>query len=188
MLVDEILKNDQLEPTKHSKRLNQCLDSMEEQIIRIHAQANDYPNYSIKADTWVEGLALANYAEVLANFLSNKDFLAEQERATKLWAQTTLSVCSHYHHLVGPAMIASASISERTGKLDYAEAVYGAVLKDFQSVLEEAELDDTEPDEDNLAALHSLKTAAARLIEVDAATGANSLATKTLSRIESVLK
>ena len=186
-LVDDIQKKDNLDSAKHSKQLNQCLDSMEEQVLRIRTQANDYPNYSIKTDTWIEGVALANYAEVLAGFLSNKDSLLEQERATKLWAQTTLSVCSHYHHLVGPAMIASASISERTGKLEYAEAVYGAVLEDFQPVLEEAELEETEPDEDTLTALHSLATAATRLLELNEVEVVHSLAEQTLRRIESVL-
>lgn len=187
-LVDEILKNDRPDPAKNSHQLNQCLDSMEEQVNRIRDQANDYPNYSIKAETWAEGVALSNHAEALAKFLANKGFITEQERATKLWAQTTLSVCSHYHHLVGPAMIASASISETTGKLDYAKAVYGGVLEDFQSVLEAIELDETEPDEDSLTALQSLNIAAARLLELDSGAGLSSLATETQSRIASILK
>ena len=186
-LVDEILKIEQLDPANNGEQLNQCLDAMEEQTNRIREQANDYPNYSIKADIWIEGLALANYAEVLANFLEDKNFLAEQERTTNLWAKITLSVCSHYHHLVGPAMIASASISEKTGKLDYAKAVYGAVLKDFQTILENIELDDTEPDEDNLTAINSLNTAATRLMELDAATDVHPLAKETQSRIASIL-
>ncbi len=186
-LVDQILKHDPLDRAKHSKQLSHCLDAMEEQATRIRAQANDYPSYSLKADSWIEGVALSNYAEVLARFLSDKDFLPEQDRATKLWAQTTLSVSSRDHHLIGPAMIAAAAISERTGQLDYAEAVYSAVLDDFQPLLEEAEMEDTELDQDTLIALQSLRTAATTLVKPDTATQANPLAMETLRRIDALV-
>ena len=87
-------------------------------------------------------------------------------------------------------MIATAIISERTGKLDHAQAIYGAVLEDFQCVLMEAEMDEFRPNVDSLTALQSLQSAAAQFVKFNdaTATGVSSLAPDTLKRINAILE
>ncbi len=170
------------------EELNNCLKIMEKEAKRIHAQANGYPNSTIRMDVWFDGVTLANCGEALANFLSDKDFLEEQAKATNLWVNAVLSVCSHYHHMVGPAMIANAEINERMGNSEYTEAAYSAVLQDFECILEYAEDDEYKPEGDDLVALQSLETAATRLIKLNEASGANASAPEIIERIKVVMR
>ncbi len=185
--LETILEMDEAELIISREGLNECLEVMEKELKRIHSQANGYPNSSIAGGIWFDGTALANYAETLANYLSNKDFLEEQAKATNLWTGAVLSVCSHYHHMVGPAMIANAEISERTGNLEYTKTAYSAVLQDFECILEYAEEDEYKPEGDNLVALQSLKTAVTRLIEFNEISGVNIAAPEILERVKTVM-
>ncbi|WP_444997130.1 hypothetical protein [Aliikangiella sp. IMCC44359] len=186
--IDDILKMQEADLTDNKEKLSHCLELMEKEVKRVKAQSNGYPNSTIAGDVWFDGAALANLGEALAYFLSDKDFLEEQSKATNLWTGAVLSVCSHYHHMVGPAMIANASINEKTGNIEYSKTAYSAVLQDFECILEYSEEDDFKPEGDDEVALQSLQTACNRLVELDELSGVNSKAPELLKRIRAVMK
>lgn len=187
-LLETILNMNEAELEENKEKLNQCLVLMGKEVKRVRSQANGYPNNTISGDVWFDGAALANYGEVLAHFLSDKDFLEEQSKATNLWTGAVLSVCPHYHHLVGPAMIANASINERMGNLEYSKSAYSAVLQDFECILEYAEEDEFKPEGEDLVALNSLEFACNKLVELGEISGVNAAAPKLLERIRKVME
>lgn len=167
--------------------LNECLNLMGIEVERVRKQANGYPGVSIDAIVWVDGVALASCGETLADFLSTKDFLKEQLRATGLWAKATLSVCSHYHHMVGPAMIAFATVSERAGNIEAAKASCNAVMRDFECILEDAEEDECKPAGEELIAIQSLKSAATKILKLEDDSEMQNTASQIVDRIDSVM-
>ena len=136
-----------------------CLSYMEDQSIRIKKDSNGYPNTAIDTGVWMDGYLLINYSEAIAFFLSDKPYVNEEARATKIWSDTVFSVCSHYHHFVGPAMIASASVAIKQGDLEYAKKAYSAVITDFLGVLESVEKEQEYPNKDDEISLDSLRLA-----------------------------
>ena len=160
---------------------------LDREVERVKKQANGYPDKGGNAGVWFDGVTLANYSKTLADFLSTKDFLKEQLHATGLWAKATLSVCSHYHHMVGPAMIAYATVNERAGNIDVAKKTCTAVLKDFECLLTDAEEDENKPDGDRLVALKSLQSAATKLLKLEEDSDMHKTASKIISRFQSVL-
>lgn len=136
-----------------------CLSYMEDQSIRIKKESNGYPNTAIDAGVWMDGYLLINYSEALAFFLSDKPYVKEEARSTKIWSDTVFSVCSHYHHFVGPAMIASANVAIKQGDLEYAKKAYSAVITDFLGVLESVEKEQECPNKDDEVSLDALRLA-----------------------------
>ena len=185
--LEKILDMSEAELVKSREELDACLDIMDREVKRVHSQANGYPNSIIAGDVWFDGTALASYGESLAGFLSDKNFLNEQAKATNLWTGAVLSVCSHYHHMVGPAMIANAEINERIGNLEYAKTAYSGVLQDFECILEYAGEEGYRPEREDLVALKSLEIAACKLIELNELSGVNAAAVSVLERIKVVM-
>lgn len=133
-----------------------CLSYMEEQSIRIKKESNGYPEKAMSAEVWMDGYLLINSSEALVFFLSDKPYVKEEARATKIWLDTVLSICPHYHHLVGPAMIASASVAIKIGDIEYAKKAYSAVITDFLEVLESAEKEQGCLNKDDEVSINSL--------------------------------
>jgi hypothetical protein len=185
-IVDAILNMDSATLQQNINLLDSCLKLMEFEVLRVDEQAASYPDCPIKAGVWMDGATLADCGEALAGYLSDKDLLAQQAKATDLWTCATLSVCSHYHHLVGPAMIANAAINERTGNIEYSKTAYSSILQDFECILELVEASGEHPVDENAIALESLKAAATRLVELDELTGNNGKAPDILQRIDVV--
>lgn len=167
--------------------LDECLRLMEIEVYRIRDKAKGYPNSVMSGDVWFDGAALANYGEFLAHFLEGKALLKQQAKATNMWTGAVLSVCSHYRHMVGPAMIANAAISEKTGHLAYAKKAYSAVLQDFESVLDAYEDLEYAPEDEDRVSLTSLKAAAQRLVELGEVSGVNASAPAILEKVTLVL-
>lgn len=135
----------------------------------IKDNANGYPNGTISVEVWFAGYGIAALAERLICYFKTAGWLDNEANAANLWAKATLSVCSHYHHMVGPAMLASADCAERQGKQDEAMRSYNAVVADFTWLSDEWSQETEAPPEDQRVALSCLKTAAERLIALDAA-------------------
>jgi len=185
--LEKVLASDLSKLVDSKEQLDELLELMENEVKRIRSQANGYPNATIAGDVWFDGAALAEHGEALANFLPEEKFLEEKAKATIIWTGAVLSVCSHYHHMVGPAMIANAKISEKMGNMDYAKGAYSAVLQDFECILEYAEEDDTKPIGEDLVAIQSLESAAKRLVELNDITGVNAASSEILERIKIVM-
>ncbi|EDN68117.1 hypothetical protein BGP_1545 [Beggiatoa sp. PS] len=187
-LVEQIIQMSQTEITKNEQLLINCLEQLEQEVITVQKQANGYPNSTITGGVWFGGAALASYGEALADYLSDKNLIEHEARATNLWAAAILSVCSHYHHLVGPAVVANAKIREKLGDLKSALQAYNAIVLDFECILEGCEEDDTKPFEEDLISIESLDYAVNRLIELEKVTDPNSKLLQIRERIRLVME
>ena len=144
-----------------------ALERLEAEIVRIKEAAAGYPgNSGLPEDDWIAGVACADSACALYEHLIAVEWIERAENASALWAQAVLAVCSHHHHMVGPAMIANAGCHERLGNPARAIAMYRAVLGDFGMLLNGTNLGDT-LDDDTRTAIESLDTALERLIALE---------------------
>ncbi len=149
---------------EHGGFVLNVLRRLDVEIENIRRQANGYPANPISALVWVNGAGYGNLARALTGHFQNAGWLKREENASALWAKVTLAVCSHYHHMVGPAMLANADCHDRLGNADRAGDMYGGVVKDFAFIADDwANEPDPPHDEDRLA-LESLQTAIERLL------------------------
>ncbi len=140
------------------------LRHLDVEIENIRQQANGYPASSISALVWLNGAGYGNLACALTDHFHRAGWLKREENASALWAKVTLAVCSHYHHMVGPAMLANADCHDRLGNADRATQMFGGVVKDFAFIANDwANESDCPHDEDRLA-IESLQTAVDRLL------------------------
>ncbi len=140
------------------------LRHLDAEIENIRQQANGYPANPISALVWMNGAGYGNLACALTHHFRNAGWLKREENASALWAKATLAVCSHYHHMVGPAMLANADCHDRLGNAERATQMYGGVVKDF-ALIADNWLNETEaPNDDDRHALESLQTATERLV------------------------
>lgn len=151
----------------HNELVLDVLRHLDAEIEDIRQQANGYPANPISALVWINGAGYGNLACALTHHFRNAGWLKREENASALWAKATLAVCSHYHHMVGPAMLANADCHDRLGNAERATPMYGGVVKDFAFIAEDW-LNETEaPGDDDRLALESLQTATERLLSRD---------------------
>ncbi|MEZ6058028.1 MAG: hypothetical protein R3C01_15115 [Planctomycetaceae bacterium] len=157
------------------------LRHLDAEVENVRQQANGYPANSISALVWVNGAGYGNLACALTHHFRNAGWLKREENASALWAKATLSVCSHYHHMVGPAMLANADCHDRLGNTERATLMYEGVVKDFAFIADNW-LNDSDPPHDvDRLALESLQTAMERLLS----RGARDLDGIDISRLQS---
>ncbi len=186
VLVDEFCSQDGAWLAENTTKLHELLNEMEKEGKRIQSAANGYPENPMAASNWLDGVALARQCETLAYFLSDKPYLREQGKATDIHTMAILSVCSHYPHLVGPAMIASAEISEKLNNKKRAISFYTAVYQDFIIQLDALENEGFELEDEDYLILQSLQTVCQRLIALDGLSEETSSASEVINRIEKV--
>lgn len=140
------------------------LRRLDVEVESIRQQAKNYPATCISAMVWINGVGYSNLACALTHHFRSGGWLKREENASALWAKATLSVCGHYHHMVGPAMLANANCQDRLGNIERSTQMYGGVVKDF-SVLTDGWIDEADsPSDDDRIALESLQTATEHLI------------------------
>src|SRR5262245_57267207 len=167
----------------NSDLVSSVLRGLDAEIESVEQQANDYPTNPISAQVWMNGAGYGNLACALTHHFRNSGWLDREETASALWAKAILAVCSHYHHMVGPAMIANADCHDRLGNPARATKMYGGVVMDFAFILDNW-LDESEsPTEEDRLALESLRTATDRLLS----RGIHELDGIDLSQLESKL-
>ena len=171
-LVENLLAQDHSDRTQRSAqdpKVIEVLERLDKEIEAIRAQAKGYyPDGSISATVWFSGAGYANLCRRLTLHFREADWLLREENASALWAKATLAVCAHYHHLVGPAMLANADCQERLGNATKAAQMYRAVVGDFEFLLDDDYSEGPHDDEERTA-IESLRTAADRLLELGAA-------------------
>lgn len=139
------------------------------EVENVRQQANGYPANPISSLVWMNGVGYGNLACALTHHFRNAGWLKREENASALWAKATLAVCSHYHHMVGPAMLANADCHDRLGNADRATQMYGGVVKDFALIADNWLNDTDAPSDEDRLALESLQTATERLLSRDVA-------------------
>lgn len=181
--VEQVLQLDlstEASREKHGDFVLSLLRKLDAEIERIRRQANGYPANPISALVWMDGASYAGLSSALTSHFHEAGWLKREENASGLWAKATLAVCSHYHHMVGPAMLANADCHERLGDRDHAKLMYQAIVKDFSFLADDWSGESTPLNEEDRLAMESLQTALQRLI----ANGTNSLEGKDLPAIQ----
>jgi hypothetical protein len=153
---------------EHRANVFALLVDIDRRIDWVKDNANGYPNGPISGNVWFAGYRMATLAERLTGYFKTAGWLGNEANAAGLWAKATLSVCSHYHDMVGPAMLAAADCAERRGDPEEAISSYNAVVADFAWLSDEWNHETAAPPEDQRLPLACLKTAAERLIVLEA--------------------
>lgn len=141
-----------------------ALRELHRECVRVRESANDYPANPITADVWLDGALLGPLAEGLAGLLRQRGLTDLEEQAHTLRCMAILAVQSHYHHLVGPAMLARAECNERLGKNELAVGIYQAVRADFSWLVDEWSGTEEAPGADDRCSLECLAQAVAGLL------------------------
>jgi hypothetical protein len=140
------------------------LRHLDADIERVGRQANGYPANPISALVWMNGAGYGNLACALTHHFREAGWLKREENASALWAKATLAVCSHYHHMVGPAMLANADCHDRLANAARATQMYSGVVKDFAFLADDWLSETESPGDEDRLALESLQTATERLL------------------------
>lgn len=165
--VEGILKLDlssDIARAANSELVLSVLRHLDAAIEIVRQRANGYPANPISAAMWFDGVDYGNFADALTHHFWNVGWLEREENASALWAKAMLAVCSHYHHMVGPAMLANADCHDRLGNVDRATQMYGAVVKDFTCIVDYWANKTDMPTKENRLALESLLFATERLL------------------------
>ena len=141
----------------------QTLSEMATDIDKVCDAADDYPEGVISGDVWMTGADYASHAQALTRHFAENGWLKHEANASWLWARATLAVCSHYHHMVGPAMIANADCCRRLGEIDQAVQMWSGVVKDFACLLDGYDDDPGGPYKDDRVAIESLRDSCVEL-------------------------
>jgi hypothetical protein len=148
----------------YDDQVSNVLKRMDRGIDDVRQRANGYPKNPISADVWLSGNGYGTLASALASHFKNVGWLKREENATALWAKAVLAVNSHYHHMVGPAMLANADCHDRLGNIELSSYIYSGVVKDFVFLLDEEADDAAVPTDDDRIALECLMRASERLL------------------------
>jgi hypothetical protein len=168
--VERMLAMDFSDPqVREAKRdeVYQSILDLDSRIETIRKQAKGYPRGPISGEVWFAGYRMIGLTEALTRHFNSTGWLGYERNASGLWAKATLAVCSHYHHMVGPAMLACADCHERLGEAAEAIGRYAAVVDDFTFLLDEWEQEDVGPAGDDRDAIECLRLAAERLLALD---------------------
>ncbi|GAB5407089.1 MAG: hypothetical protein Aurels2KO_53200 [Aureliella sp.] len=148
---------------EHADFVLETLRELNSDIDKVGDAAGDYPNGVISGDAWLTGAGYASHAQALTHHFADNQWLEHEANSSGLWAKATLAVCSHYHHMVGPAMNANADCCRRLGDVDRAVQMWSGVVKDFTFLLDGYDDDPDGPYEDDRVALESLREACVAL-------------------------
>lgn len=133
----------------HEAEIRVALDEIAKDLRKIRRETN-----------WLTGAGYITMTHALTMHFRKSDWLHFEDKASELWARSVLSVCAHYHHLVGPAMLAHAECQDRLGHSDQAVLIYSCVVKDFAFIADDWISDEEAPqDSDDHISLGCLQTA-----------------------------
>lgn len=115
------------------------------------------------------GMELSGYADTLAEKLKENNLLKYRVELVDISTRATLSNFGHYHHIVGPAMIACGKAHEEIDDFEVSEKCYTAIIKDFMIILERVEdIGGGLPQDDEyMIAVNALRIACERLIALN---------------------
>lgn len=185
--LESMLATDYCDPAIREARQDSVymtLAAVDVYLNDIKDRANGYPRAPIDGAVWFAGRRMIDLTERLTLHFHAAGWLRKEFLASWLWGKATLAVCAHYHHMVGPAMLACADCHERLGEPAEAIDRYEAVIDDFLWLLDEWEPETTAPAAEDRVAIECLGRAVERVLVLDP-TRANADAMRTvLSRID----
>ena len=168
--TERLIKLSEEKIKKDVSVLEDCISSLEDYLKRLtKPQPIWRKGFRSQGGGFIEGASLGNCGAMVTQHIDGMGLLEYQERSAKVWVQAILHSCAHYHHLVGPAMIANAKIEEKLGNIDRVLLLCSAVFQDFQAPLERCESEDyaLEDNDDEMESIKSLEYAVLKLLEHD---------------------
>jgi hypothetical protein len=186
--IDEFL---QCPPTASASQVRtlaeNALSDLGRECERVQGQANDYPANPIRGDVWMDGAMLGHLAEGLAEGLKQRRLTELEEAAHTLHCMAVLAVQSHYHHIVGPAMLARAECNERLDRHEFAVLLYTAVIDDFSWLLDDCGEEQWPLSDDQRLSLECLQYALERVQVIRPASDRAGEFERTLDRVRALL-
>ena len=167
--TEDIIKLSEEDLNANLDQLEDCIATLENNLEKL-IKPKKRRWFGLRQDTgvnWFEGAGIGNCGAVVTNYLDDKNLIEYQERSAKVWAQAILKVCGHYHHMVGPAMVANAKISEKQGNIDRVKEICKAIVQDFETPLVQCEKHEFKPDreDEDFESIKSLEYALDKLIK-----------------------
>lgn len=188
--IESILATDFSDPAIRQARhdaVYATLAAVDAHLSDIKDRANGYPRVPIDGAVWFAGRRMIDLTERLTLHFRAAGWLRKEFLASWLWGKATLAVCAHYHHMVGPAMLACADCHERLGELSEAIDRYEAVIGDFMFFLDEREPEADAPIGDDRIAIECLRHAVERVLALDPARSNADAMRAVLLRIDGLL-
>lgn len=145
----------------------ETLAAVDAHLNDIKDRANGYPRVPIDGAVWVAGRRMIDLTERMTLHFRAAGWLRKEFLASWLWGKATLAVCAHYHHMVGPAMLACADCHERLGEPAEAIDRYEAVIDDFMWLLDAWAPETVAPAGNDRVAIECLGRAAERVLALD---------------------
>jgi len=115
----------------------------------------------MRGDIYFNGAALLDISQAISHRLEN---LAGFEQH---YSTSVLSIAAHYHHLVGPAMIANGNAKEKIHNIEYSKKVYRAIVSDFTVILDRTKNEEYRPFQEDLVSIECLDMAVQKLISFE---------------------
>lgn len=109
--------------------------------LHIKENSNNYPTNSINGKIWMDGAAIREWCQEIANYFGRKKEADYEIEMCFYKCKVTTSIMGHYPEEVGPDMISIASKLENKADLKNAAIYYKPVIADFQLFLETLEGD-----------------------------------------------
>lgn len=159
------------------------LNKLDQKIAKLNGLA--YINTPLDTNCWRDGVNYAEMARTLSQHLHNAGWLKQEEIATALWAKATLQLQSHYHHVVGPAMIAWGNCHERLGNVGRAKQIYAVIIADFSWIVDKWK-SNMAFSENNVSTLRCLKVALEKTLSIRTSAENASQLTTLLNKVEQI--
>jgi len=86
---------------------------------------------------YFDGVKLGELASKIALRLRSRELLSIEDIALRIQLKALLQVQGHYHHIIGPAMLAHCEVLEKLGQNQEAQENYDCIISDFSWFLDE---------------------------------------------------
>ncbi len=128
----------------------------------LRGRIGSYPGDAVNAKDWLDGVGLGHLAVRFAEVLEQAELFEAEFLARELAVNIGCIVEGHYHHVIGPRMVALIRASDRVDRPQHAEALCDAVAGDFMWILAANIEQSTPPTPEDAISIWSLKCALER--------------------------
>jgi hypothetical protein len=127
--------------------------------IEIAQESGDYPDSTLSGGVWMNGAILRDWAYFMAQYFNHENDKERELQMLFIRVKVTNAIMSHYHHLVGPAMVDLAVCCIDNDLPEKAEQFFNAVILDFDWLIDEYIDGSTEINEEDAISISALQQA-----------------------------
>lgn len=108
---------------------------------------------------YFDGVKLGELVYSIAQKLKIRNLLNPQEIALRIRLKALVQVQSHYHHIIGPAMLEHSQLLEKLDRNDEAINNYECIIADFSWLLNEYNINEKIELDEDLISVQALNSA-----------------------------